>query len=299
MSNLPMRVLIVGSGGRLGAALVRHLREFPAKFRVVAYDHKAMDLLRPGQIDDHLEGIQFDALINCAALTSLEVCEDRPEDALQINRHAPEQMAYICQLKGARMIQISTDYVYDGTEPGPKSETAATNPLGVYARTKLAGDEAVLAVNPDFLVARVSWVFGPDRPSFVDQMLLQARTHDRVEAISDKFSTPTSALDLARWLAILLEKPEVNGILNLCNSGMASWQEYATCALEIAAQLGWPQRATIVTPTKLADIKAFRSPRPVHTSMDSTKLSGIINQAIPNWRDALREYLTTYYVISS
>jgi dTDP-4-dehydrorhamnose reductase len=299
MSNLPMRVLVVGSGGRLGAAVVRHLREMPARFRVVAYDHKAMDLLRPSQIDDHLEGIQFDALINCAALTSLEVCEDRPDDALQINRHAAEQMAFICQRKKARMIQISTDYVYDGSAPGQKTEQSPTAPLGTYARTKLAGDEAVLAVSAEFLVARVSWVFGPDRPSFVDQLLLQARTHDHLEAIADKFSTPTSALELARWLAILLEKPEVTGVLNLCNSGTASWHTYASYALEVARELGWPQRTISVTPTKLVDIKSFRSPRPIHTSMDSSKLARIISKEIPSWRDALREYLTTYYVLSS
>ncbi len=299
MNNFPIRVLVVGSGGRLGSAVVRHLREFPLRYRVIAYDHKSMDLLRPGQIDDHLEGIQFEALINCAALTSLEVCEDRPKDALQINRHAPEQMAEICLRKRARMIHISTDYVYDGTQPGLKTEESPTGPLGTYARTKLAGDEAVLAVSAAFLVARVSWVFGPDRPSFVDQLLLQARTHDTLEAIADKFSTPTSALDLARWLALLLEKPEVSGVLNLCNSGTASWHSYASYALEIARELGWPQQAQSIVPTRLADIKSFRSPRPVHTSMDPTRLSLIINREIPPWRNALKEYLSTYYVLSS
>jgi dTDP-4-dehydrorhamnose reductase len=299
MSNLPLRVLVVGSGGRVGAALVRHLREAPTKFRVVAYDHKAMDLLRPGQIDDHLEGIQFDTMINCAALTSLEACEDRPEDAKQINVRAPEQMAYICLKKRARMIHLSTDYVYDGTTPGQKSEDATTAPLGVYASTKLAGDEAVLKASDQHLIGRVSWVFGPDRPSFVDQLLIKARTHDTVDAISDKFSTPTSALDLSRWLAQILLLADVNGVLNLCNAGIASWHTYGQKALELASELGWPQRTSTVIPTQLADAANFRSPRPIHTSMDTTKLSRIISKEIPTWEDALKEYLTTYYASSS
>jgi dTDP-4-dehydrorhamnose reductase len=217
---------------------------------------------------------------------------------MQINCHAAEQMALICEQRHVRMMHISTDYVYDGSVPGLKPETAPTGPLGTYARTKFAGDEAVLAASANHLVCRVSWVFGPDRPSFIDQVLRQAVTHNHVEAIADKFSTPTSALDLARWIANLLGQSSVNGVLNLCNQGTASWHSYAECALEIARELGCKLRATSVVPTKLDDITSFRSPRPRYTSMDSSKLSSIINKEIPAWSDALREYLAMYYVTS-
>lgn len=293
--NKPLRVVVVGSGGRMGAALVRHLRSTPERFHVVAYDHKAMDLLRPGQIEDHLRAIQFDALINCAAMTSLEGCEDRPEEATQVNVEAPRQMAMICDAVGARMIQISTDYVYDGTQPGLRREGDPENPLSQYARTKCAGDQAVLGVNKTFLSARTSWVFGPDRPSFVDQILLQALRDEEVFGIADKFSVPSSSADLALWLTAILERPAIHGVLNLCNTGQASWHSYAQQALDIARELGWPLRFTTVTGTKLADIKAFRAPRPYFTTMSSELLAREIGQKIRSWNDALREYLETFY----
>ena len=296
--NKPLRVVVVGSGGRMGAALVRHLRGTPERFQVVAYDHKAMDLLRPAQIDDHLHGIQFEALINCAAMTNIESCEDQPDAASQVNTHAARQMAEICDQRGARMIQISTDYVYDGEHPGLRHESDPTAPLSHYARTKWAGDQAVLAVNASFLTARTSWVFGPDRPSFVDQILRQAGTDEAVFGIGDKFSVPCYSADLAAWLATLLELPTLSGVLNLCNAGEASWQSYGQQALEIASELGWPLRATSVTGTKLDDLTAFRAPRPRYTAMSPARLEHAIQQKIRSWREALREYLHTFYLRS-
>ena len=292
----PLRVVVVGSGGRLGAAVARTLRETPEQFRVVAYDHKSMDLLRPPLIDDHLRAIHFDALINCAAMTNIESCEDRQEEATAVNVTAPRQMAEICDAVGARMIQISTDYVYDGTKPGQRLESDPVDPLSHYAKTKLAADQAMLEVNDRFLAARTSWVFGPNRPSFVDQILHQAAEHDSVEAIGDKFSTPSFSHDIARWLANILQKPDVCGVLNLCNQGEATWCDYAQEALDIATELGWEMKARHVKPTKLEEIKQFRAPRPRFTSMNTNLLESVIGGQIRSWRDALREYLQTYYV---
>lgn len=297
--NNPLKVVIVGSGGRLGAAVVRRLRLEPEKFRVIAYDHKAMDLLRPEQIEDHLAPIQFDALINCAALTGLEACEDHPSNALQINAMAPLQMAKCCVRQQARMIQIGTDYVYDGTEPNTlRKETDTPNPLGMYSLTKLRGDEQVLAENGSFLVARTSWVFGPDRASFVDQLLHQAKDQDSVAAVEDKYSTPSYSVDLANWLALILEKPSIAGILNLCNSGTASWREFAQYALQTASKLGWPLRTTRVDGLKMEDMKQFRAQRPRFTSLDTSRLSAELKFPIRSWQDALEEYLQTFYVSS-
>ena len=292
----PLRVVVVGSGGRLGAAVARTLRETPEQFRVVAYDHKSMDLLRPPLIDDHLRAIHFDALINCAAMTNIESCEDRQEEATAVNVTAPRQMAEICHAVGARMIQISTDYVYDGTKPGQRLESDPVDPLSHYAKTKLAADQAMLEVSDRFLAARTSWVFGPNRPSFVDQILHQAAEQDSVEAIGDKFSTPSFSHDIARWLANILQKPDVCGVLNLCSQGEATWCDYAQEALDIATELGWEMKARHVKPTKLEDIKQFRAPRPRFTSMNTNLLESVIGGQIRSWRDALREYLQTYYV---
>lgn len=291
----PLRVVVVGSGGRLGAAVARHLRQSPGQFRVVAYDHKAMDLLRPAAVEDHLCAIEFDALINCAAMTSIEQCEAQQDAATQINTTAVRQMAEICKARSSRMIQISTDYVYDGTIDAPRLESDATNPLSHYARTKLAADEAVLDVSSEFLTARTSWVFGPDRPAFIDQILSQAAKNAEVEAVMDKFSTPTYSIDAADWLAQLLAKPEVCGVLNLCNSGSASWNQYAQCALDKVRELGWPTKATVVRKTTLDGMKHFAAPRPRFSAMDSSKLARILHGQIRPWHDALHAYLQTYY----
>ena len=167
-----MNIVVTGTGGRLGAAVARYLRE---RHRVVAYDRKAMDLRESAQITDHLTGLKFDALINCAALTSPDYCEQHPGEAHSVNVEAPTLMARLCRERGARMIQVSTDYVYDGTLCGLRRENDGTNPLGVYARTKLVGEQRVLAESPAHLVARTSWIFGPDRASFVDQIIEKAK----------------------------------------------------------------------------------------------------------------------------
>lgn len=291
----PLRVVVVGSGGRLGAAVTRFLRRTPEQFRVVAYDRKAMDLLRPAVVEDHLCAIEFDALINCAAMTSIEQCEAQQDAATQINTTAVRQMAELCKSRGSRMIQISTDYVYDGTKDAPRKEDDPTNPISHYARTKLAADEAVLDVSGEFLTARTSWVFGPDRPAFIDQILSQAAKSSEVEAVADKFSTPTYSMDAADWLAQLLARPEVCGVLNLCNGGAASWNAYAQFALDQVRKLGWPTKATIVRKTTLEGMKHFAAPRPRFTAMDCSKLASILHGQIRPWHDALSDYLLTYY----
>ena len=123
-------------------------------------------------------------------------------------------------------------------------------------------------------------------------------TEDAVFGIADKFSVPSYSADLAKWLAIILEKPGISGLLNLCNSGQASWQSYAQQALEILQEMGWPLRATAVTGTKLDDIKSFRAPRPRFTTLSPERLAQEIGQKIRSWNDALREYLETFYFSS-
>ena len=287
-----MNVVVTGTGGRLGAAVARHLR---ARHRIVAYDRRAMDLRWPDQITDHLTGLKFDAVINCAALTSLDYCEQHPDEARAVNASAPALMARLCRERGARLIHLSTDYVYDGAHHGLRREDDATNPLSVYARTKCEGEQHVLSETPAHLVARTAWVFGPDKESFVDQIIARAKKEPDCGAIGDKFSSCSYSLDMAEQLERLLHHPGASGVFNLCNDGACSWLELGQAALDIVSGLGWKLRCRTLHSQRLGDMKSFLAPRPVHTSLDVAKLARATDLRPRPWREALGDYLGAFY----
>ena len=292
LAGAGLRVVVTGTGGRLGGAVARRLRQ--RGHRVVAWDRKALDLTVPEQIDDHFGGARYDVVVNCAAATLLDWCEDHPEEAWQVNAEAARRMAEHCVAQGARLIHVSTDYVYDGRLPGLREEADPVEPLGVYAATKAEGERVVLASGADAVVARVSWVFGPDRPAFPDQMLRQALRGESCAAVADKWSVPTYSHDLADMIGWLLVQPRISGVLNLCSEGSCSWQEYGQATLDLAAELGLPLKVRHVEPLTLAAMKSFRAVRPVWTAMSTRRMRSLGFTPRP-WREALGEYLRTYY----
>src|SRR3954453_6131797 len=191
------RLVIVGAGGRLGAALAR---EYAETFDVVGFNHAQLDLGQPEQMRATLGPLEFDALINTAAQTNVDRCETHQEEAFALNGKAPKILAEICAQKKARFIHISTDYVFDGEKREPYREEDEARPVSVYGESKREGERRALEANDRALVVRVSWVFGPDRPSFVDWAIGQAREREDVKAIADKWATPTYTLDLAQLL---------------------------------------------------------------------------------------------------
>jgi dTDP-4-dehydrorhamnose reductase len=142
---------------------------------------------------------------------------------------------------------------------------------------------------------RVSWVFGPAKPSFIDAILKRARTESRVEAVEDKFSCPTYAEDCAVWLAPFLDPTTPGGLYHACNSGSCSWREYGQKALELAAAAGIPLATTHVDGIRLADMKQFVAPRPVHTVLDTSKLARTTGIAPRPWQDALKDHIQTHH----
>jgi dTDP-4-dehydrorhamnose reductase len=262
--------------------------------RVVAWDRKALDLTVPEQIDDHFGGARYDVVVNCAAATLLDWCEHHPEEARQVNAEAPRRIAAHCVAQGARLIHVSTDYVYDGRRSGLREEDDPVEPLGVYAASKAEGERLVLASGAKAVVARVSWVFGPDRPAFPDQILRQALRGESCAAVADKWSVPTYSHDLADMFGWLLARPGISGILNLGSEGACSWQEYGQATLDLAQELRLPLKVTQVEPLALAEMKSFRAGRPVWTAMSTRRLQSLGFSPRP-WREALRDYLRTYY----
>jgi len=282
------RIVVVGAGGRLGAALVR---EWGKDFDVVGFNHAALDLGAPEQMREKLGGLEFDALINTAAQTNVDRCETHQEEAFALNGEAPGVLAEICARRKARFIQISTDYVFDGEKREPYREEDEARPISVYGESKREGERRALAASDRALIVRVSWVFGPDRPSFIDWALNQAREHEVVNAIADKWATPTYTVDLAELLKPLIANERASGLLHLANTGECSWQEYAQWALDCCRAEGLPMKARKIGASSLAEMKSFIAKRPVYSVLSSAKYEALAGQAPRPWQEAVAAFV--------
>ena len=287
-----LKIVVLGAGGRLGAALAR---EYAAQHDVTGFTHAQLDLAELDRLRSALGPLSFDVLINSAALTNVDYCEDHPDAAMRLNAEAPGVLAEICREKGSRFIHVSTDYVFDGEKREPYIEEDPADPISVYGKSKRAGELQVLDVNRDALVIRVSWVFGPDRPSFVDAILKKARTENEVTAVADKFSTPTYTPDIAALLQPLLDRYAVAGILHLANRGACSWQEYAQWALDCCHKFGFPMKAKQVGAASLGQMKNFVARRPVYTVLGTEKYERITGATPRDWHLAVANYVRDHY----
>lgn len=284
-----MKIAIIGSGGRLGAALARIWKE--AGDEVAGFDHAALDLGDDARLHAALDPLDFDVLVNCAALTNVDYCETHQDEAMRLNAVAVRTLGQICAAKNRRCIHISTDYVFDGRKREPYTESDPAIPLGVYAATKLAGENALLETSDQHLAVRVSWVFGPDRPSFVDQILQKARETDQLSAVADKWAVPTYTVDVAQLLRPLLADVPAGGLLHLCNAGSCTWQEYGQYAIDCAIALGQPLKGRTVAPLQMADLKAFIAERPVYTVMSTARLTELTGLVPRPWQAAVEEHV--------
>ncbi len=287
------KIVIIGSGGRLGAALVREWRA--AGDDVTGFNRALLDIGDAAQVRETLGNIEFDALVNCAAQTNVDRCEKEPAEADRLNSKAVATIADVCTRKKARCIHISTDYVFDGEKREPYTEEDEARPISVYGESKLGGERCLHAVSDKHLAVRVSWVFGPDRPSFVDQILQRALEHETVEAIGDKVAVPTYTLDAARLLRPLLDATPHDGVLHLCNAGACTWQEYGQHALDCAIAAGVPLKGRSVGALKMAELKAFIARRPVYTAMSTAQLQRVTGLTPRPWQEAVEEYIRTLW----
>ena len=287
-----MKIVILGAGGRLGAAL---LREYRDKFDVAGFNHTQLDLSDLGAVREKLRNTSFDVLINAAGFTKVDLCETQPDRAFLINAEAPRVVAEICDEKNARLIHFSTDYVFDGAKREPYTEEDQASPISAYGESKLAGENNVLAVQNQNLVVRVSWVFGPDRPSFIDAMVQQGQKNDEVDAVADKFSTPTYTLDIAAMLPRFFDGNVSGGILHFANAGQCSWREYAQWAVDCCHDAGLPLKAKTIGARKLRDMANWIALRPVYSVLSTAKYTRLTGISPRTWREAVSDYITRFY----
>ncbi len=268
-------------------------------YDIIAPSHAERELDDFEALEEYVRSQPCDLVINCAAISDVERCGQDPVLAHKINAMAPAAMALACRHTGARFIHLSTDYVLDGRKAGLKDESTKCRPVNLYAGSKDEGEAQVMEACADAIICRVSWVCGnPAKPSFIEANCARALSGDTLAAVSDKYSMPTHARDIARVCLALAEHSEARGIVHLCsqNDYPLSWWDCATIAMEAMLEQGALEKLPDIAQQRLEDFLVNRDERPRHTAMRCAKLA--------NWgietmtaRDAIstavRDYLSS------
>jgi dTDP-4-dehydrorhamnose reductase len=273
-----MRLLVTGAAGMLGHEVVAAGERLGHE--VVAWDLPECDLTDAEATAAAVSRLEPRAVINCAAYTNVDGAEADEATAQRVNADAAGNLARACAAAGARLVHVSTDYVFDGSKREPWVESDAVSPLGAYGRTKLAGEEQVRAALDDHAIVRTAWLFGPHGPNFVSTMLRLAAERDEVSVVTDQVGSPTFAGHLAPALVDMAERSET-GIFHGVGAGSCSWYELTLEAFDAA---GVECR---VLPTT-SEHFARPAPRPAYSVLGSEREHPIV---LPAWREGVRAHL--------
>jgi len=288
-----MKILVTGARGQLGSEIRELVKSGEATKDLYTFvDREELDLGDQTAIERFVGEGEFDVIVNCASYTAVDRAESEEELADAVNHRAVETLASLAKERGIRMIQISTDYVFDGTNYRPYVESDPVHPQGVYGATKLAGEEAMLHISPPGgLIIRTSWVYSGYGANFVKTMLRLGQERERLGVIFDQVGTPTYARDLARAILHIVRHPEPEAlkevrIYHFSNEGVCSWYDFAKAIFEMA------EMEIRVDPIRS---EAYPTPaqRPHYSVLDKSKIKEAYGLEIPYWRDSLRECLET------
>jgi len=286
------RVLVTGAAGMLGSQL---LLDAPAGFEAVGTDlrpapeghppvaHAGVDLADAAALDALLDGIApCDAVLHPAAYTAVDRAEEEPDLADRVNREAARVVARACAVRGLPLVMVSTDFVFDGSAERPYRETDPTAPLGVYGRTKLAGEEAALAEHPEGVrIVRTQWLYGPRGQHFPGTMLRLFGARSELAVVDDQTGSPTSTLELAPALWDVLALGAAPGIWHAACEGSCTWYGLASAALEESGIAG-----VEIRPCTTAEFPR-PAPRPAYSVLDCSRLAALRGRPLAPWREAL------------
>ena len=261
-------------------------------FNLVLLARREFDLADAAQMQRQLDAVNPQIVINTAAYNLVERCEQERELSWAINATAPEILAKICAKKNIRLVHYGTDYVFDGAKNSPYTEIDPPNPLNHYGAGKLAGERAVLAVSPNHLALRTSWVFGThpaQTKSYVHSVLRAARGGNDLKATTDQLSAPTFAGDLARWTLELIRK-NANGLFHAVNDEGVSRFDWTKIILEEALRAGLIEKIPQVEPVTTDFFKSMMR-RPKNTVLNNEKLAKSLGNPPGSWRGGLRKML--------
>lgn len=278
-----MKVLITGAGGQLGRELCDRLAQ--TEYEFIPFTRADADFAQPERVHAAIAAHQADWVINCAAYTAVDKAEADADTAYAVNRDAVRAVAEAVAGYGGRLLHVSTDFIFDGAQSRPYRESDAPNPLGVYAQSKWAGEQAVRAILPDALIVRTAWVHGAHGYNFVKTMLRLAAEREELRVVDDQIGSPSWTGDIAAALIELIGQ-DATGCYHFTNEGVASWYDFAVAILAEARALGFPIMAGRVTPIATS---AYPTParRPTYSVLDKQKIRAALGRPIPHWRESL------------
>ena len=276
-----MKVLVTGITGQLGFDVLNELHN--RNIEVVGTARTDFDLTNEENMIDFIKSHKPDAIIHCAAYTAVDRAEDEEELAMQVNANATETIAKICHELDAKMIYISTDYVFPGDGDKPYEIDDPKGPTNSYGRSKLAGEESVLKLLEKYFIVRISWVFGINGKNFIKTMLNLSETHDTLKVVNDQIGSPTFTEDLAKLLVDMVQTDKY-GIYHATNEGFCSWSDFA---IEIFRQA---KKDTKVIPVPSSEYPT-KATRPKNSRLSKKSLDNAGFNRLPSWKDALSRYL--------
>lgn len=277
-----MKILITGANGQLGLELQAQLGQEPNKYKVIATDYEGLDITNLNQVKAELLLNKPDVVINCAAHTAVDKCEEDIENAYKINAIGPKNLAIACDMIGAKLVQVSTDYVFSGEVPGARREDDVTGPQSIYGTSKLLGEDYVKTFCKKHFIVRTAWLYG-EGSNFVRTMLKLAETNKEVNVVGDQFGSPTSTVDLAKAIIELMQT-EYYGTFHGTCEGECSWYDFACKIFEL--------KGIDIKVNKVTSEEFVRpAKRPKYSVLDNFMLKLYDMNSFRHWEEALKEYL--------
>ena len=276
-----MKIFITGAKGQLGKEIIRQIEDRYPTYGVVATDIDNLDITCSDQVFDAILSAKPNVVINCAAYTNVDRCETNEYKSLSINGIGVQNLSAASFKVGAKLVQVSTDYVFDGTANHPYRETDSLNPINVYGASKKLGEDMARTLNPRHFIVRTAWLYG-DGANFVKTMIRLGREKGKVKVVDDQVGSPTSTLLLARCILDLIHTDSYGVYHGTCQ-GSCSWYEFAKEIFKLA------DMDVEVTPTTTEE---FGSParRPAYSVLDNFMLKLIGLDSFVHWREGLEEY---------
>jgi dTDP-4-dehydrorhamnose reductase len=284
-----MRIVVTGRNGQVAQSLRERAEASNIEVRTVA--RPEVDFSRPETIEGALMDLRPDAIVNAAAYTAVDLAESEPYLAYAINGSGAEAVARAAAKLGIPIVQLSTDYVFDGNLDRPYREDDPTAPLGVYGDSKLKGEQAVAAAHDNHVILRTAWAYSPFGKNFARTMLTLAGRREQISVVSDQQGTPTNALDIADGIVAvlrnLLDRPsarELRGIFHMTGDGETNWAEFATAIFAASAAAGGPSARVLPISTSEYPTPARR---PSNSRLDNSRLADIHGVRLPRWQQSL------------
>jgi len=286
------KILLTGKKGQLGQELELLL---PQVGEVIALGKEELDLSQGNQIRDCINHYQPDLIVNAGAYTAVDKAETESDLAYAVNADAPTILAESAEKIGARLVHFSTDYVFDGEKHKPYTEADQPNPIGVYGKSKLAGEQGIQKHCSNYIILRTAWVYGVyGQGNFVKTMLRLGEEREALKVVSDQIGTPTWTNDIAKVIVGLitqLPSSPVQEIYHFTNSGVASWYDFSIAIFEEAKVLRFPLKIHRVSPIPTTEYPT-PAQRPAYSVLSGEKISKLLGVCPPQWRISLREMLT-------